>query len=145
MGTLTNFFFNFFSSSTPKIWKKCKASWKMHGRWKVIFSRTKLLEEEVFEALHGMGPTKVPSEDGMPALFYQQFWHVIGECQTLISFGDYRSLMFWFSLAELHCSTLVTAQNKMIIQCFDQECKRYQERGEKGSFPWVSWTLACLG
>lgn len=33
--------------------------------------------EEVFEALKGMRPTKALRIDGFPALFFQQFWHIM--------------------------------------------------------------------
>lgn len=26
-----------------------------------------------------MGPTKAPGEDGFPAIFFQRYWHIIGE------------------------------------------------------------------
>ncbi|KAH1108544.1 hypothetical protein J1N35_012312 [Gossypium stocksii] len=35
--------------------------------------------EEIKSALKGMGPTKVPGYDGFPALFFQKYWHIIGE------------------------------------------------------------------
>ncbi|KAH1098259.1 hypothetical protein J1N35_015180 [Gossypium stocksii] len=38
--------------------------------------------EEIKEALFLMGPTKAPSEDGLPALFYQKYWHIIGDDVT---------------------------------------------------------------
>ena len=39
--------------------------------------------EEVEMVLFQMGPTKVPGPNGMNALFYQKFWHVMGESITM--------------------------------------------------------------
>ena len=39
--------------------------------------------EEVEVALFQMGPIKAPALDGMNALFYQKFWHVVGESVTM--------------------------------------------------------------
>ena len=38
--------------------------------------------EEVFLALRHMAPLKAPGPDGMPALFYHSFWHIIGSNVT---------------------------------------------------------------
>lgn len=34
--------------------------------------------EEIYKALQQMYPTKVPSHDSMPPLFFQKFWHILG-------------------------------------------------------------------
>ncbi|KAA3486778.1 reverse transcriptase [Gossypium australe] len=35
------------------------------------------MEEEVFSALKGIGPTKAPGPDGFLALFFQRYWHIV--------------------------------------------------------------------
>lgn len=34
--------------------------------------------EKVYEALCQIHPTKAPGPNGMPPLFYQNYWHVVG-------------------------------------------------------------------
>ena len=44
---------------------------------------SKFTVEEVKVALFQMGPTNTPRPDGMNALFYQKFWHVVGNSVVL--------------------------------------------------------------
>ncbi|KAA3457116.1 reverse transcriptase [Gossypium australe] len=39
-------------------------------------------EEDIIEAVNGMGPTKASGYDGFPAIFYQKFWHIVGKDTT---------------------------------------------------------------
>ncbi|KAA3461042.1 reverse transcriptase [Gossypium australe] len=41
--------------------------------------KARFTKEEIWTALMKMGPTKAPGEDGLPAIFYQNCWPIIGE------------------------------------------------------------------
>ncbi|KAA3476867.1 reverse transcriptase [Gossypium australe] len=41
--------------------------------------KARYTKEEIWKALSEMGPTKAPEEDGLPAIFYQKCWPIIGE------------------------------------------------------------------
>lgn len=35
--------------------------------------------DDIHEALQAMASTKTSSPDGLPVLFYQKYWHIIGQ------------------------------------------------------------------
>ncbi|KAA3471908.1 reverse transcriptase [Gossypium australe] len=50
-------------------------------------------EEEIIEAIKGMGPTKASGPDGFQAVFYQRYWHIIGHetskfCLDILNNGE---------------------------------------------------------
>ncbi|KAA3460755.1 reverse transcriptase [Gossypium australe] len=46
-----------------------------------------IMQDEVLAALKGMGPIKAPGPDGFPALFFQRFWHIVGNDVTKFCLG----------------------------------------------------------
>lgn len=38
----------------------------------------KFTKEDIFLAVREMAPTKATRDDGMPTLFFQRFWHIVG-------------------------------------------------------------------
>jgi len=76
----TGYFDNLFCAGTCDQMEEClnaiprKVTLEMHDTLSSEFSA-----EEVKVALFQMGPTKATRPDGMNALFYQRFWHVVGD------------------------------------------------------------------
>jgi ribonuclease HI len=76
----TEFFQNLFTSSEPSRIDEAvnvvqgRVTERMRGILNQTFSR-----EEVFVALKSMKPTAAPGPDGMPAIFYQKYWHIVGD------------------------------------------------------------------
>ncbi|KAA3460789.1 reverse transcriptase [Gossypium australe] len=81
-------------------------------------------EDEIVEALKGMGPTKASGFDGFPVIFYQKFWHIVGKdtcdfCMEVLNCGR--------SLKEINKTVL---EDSLLIMC----CwlMRYFRSGRKG-------------
>ena len=76
----TDYFDNLFYAGTCDQMEEClnvvprKVTPNMQGTLSSEFS-----VKEVKIVLFQMGPTKAPGPDGMNALFYQRFWHVVGD------------------------------------------------------------------
>lgn len=83
--TFLSYFTNMFPSSSPSEFNinkvlryiNAKVTSEMNSKLSTVYTR-----EEIFQPLNQMHPSKASSLDGFPALFYQQYWHVIGE-QTI--------------------------------------------------------------
>ncbi|KAK2634621.1 hypothetical protein Ddye_029413 [Dipteronia dyeriana] len=48
------------------------------------FLDSRFLPEEIHRAIFDMAPSKVLGPDGLPALFYQKFWHLVGPQVTTV-------------------------------------------------------------
>ena len=78
-----NYFMELFSTSNPNGIEdileamECKIDQEMAAFLDLPFTPL-----EVKEVLFQMGPTKSPRPNGMPALFYQNYWHVVGDDVT---------------------------------------------------------------
>ncbi|XP_057451835.1 uncharacterized protein LOC130743612 [Lotus japonicus] len=66
--------------------------------------------EDVEEALAQMHPTKAPGCDGLPALFYQKFWHIIGD--------DVSSFCLRVLHGEVSPGRLITDNALVAFECF---------------------------
>lgn len=74
-----NYFETIFHSGTCERMEEClnTVSQRMTTDMKEELSKP-YTGEEVKAALFQMGPTKAPGPNGMNALFYQRFWHIVG-------------------------------------------------------------------
>ncbi|XP_074266637.1 uncharacterized protein LOC141589915 [Silene latifolia] len=82
-GTAVEFFSELFTSSQPGDFEELLSGVK--DRVTVAMNKSfkaEYREVEVFEALQQMHPLKAPGSDGMNALFYQTYWHIVGPSVT---------------------------------------------------------------
>lgn len=95
----TNFFQNLFSTQPDQDYRNLLRgiapciTQEMNEALVAIYTK-----DEVYKALKSMAPLKALSIDSFPGLFYQQFWHVIGEdvsrfCLSILNDErDYRDI-----------------------------------------------------
>lgn len=87
---LLSFFKELFATSNPTgidqvcavIQKKLSAD---HKEW----WDQRFTNEEIRQVIDQMHPLKAPGPDGLPALFFQKFWHIVGR--------DIQELVLWNS------------------------------------------------
>ena len=79
----SNYFMDIFKAGTCDRMEDCLTTVtnKLTDDMQEVLSRP-YSSEEVKVALFQMGPTKAPGPDGMNALFYQKFWHIVGNKVT---------------------------------------------------------------
>ena len=94
-GVAIKYFKSIFSSGTCQRLEECLSAvqQKVTTYMRNILSRDYSVEE-VQVALFQKGPTKAPRPDGMNALFYQKYWHIVGNDVTaaVLDFLNYSTM-----------------------------------------------------
>lgn len=75
-------------------------------------------KKEIISALKSMRPTKAPSEDGFPAIFFQKFWHIMGKdvCTFCLEISNNNDDVF--SLNHTHVVFILKINNPVNLASF---------------------------
>jgi hypothetical protein len=95
-GVITQYFEKIFASSNPSMSAIGEITDGIHTRLdshKMQQLELNFVGDEVRRAVFDMSPLKAPGEDGLPALFYQKFWSIVGPatisaCLGILNEGD---------------------------------------------------------
>lgn len=82
---LINYFAELFSSSDPReIESTCEVVQRKLSEDHKSWCAKSFTAEEVKEAVFQMHPLKALGPDGLPAIFFQEYWHIVGQDITLL-------------------------------------------------------------
>jgi hypothetical protein len=85
---LLHYFDELFSSSSPiDIEQACEAIQKRLSPDHVELCNQRFTSDEIKETVEQMHPLKAPGPDGLPALFFQEYWHIVGKDITDLALG----------------------------------------------------------
>lgn len=59
-------------------------------------------QKEIYDALHQMHPSKAPSPDGMPPIFFQKYWLVLGNSLFVSLLTALSTRIFPYTLNHTH-------------------------------------------
>ena len=85
------------------------------------------------ERLNGLALISIQKEM-LKEIDYNKLINNFASYHTLISSGDYHSLIFWSLLVDLRCWTLVTVQSKEPFSILIRNAKNTKKEGQKGFF-----------
>ena len=93
-GVVTNYFDSLFNAGTCSQMEECldTVMSKVTPDMQQMLS-SEFTADEIKTAVFQMGPTKAPGLNGMNAIFYQKFWHVMGD-SVIVAVMDYLHMGF---------------------------------------------------